>query len=160
MTLGLTESVGTNEYYRQNKLATIKLPVRWLAPESLEDYIFSEKSDVVRCSHPTPQTHAQIYTFLHTNWSRHGAQLLQALSNKLLVLKGMNMRLCVVQVMLIKLLALHSCSMQWAYGVTCWEVFTAGKVPYATVNLNNILTKLNNGHRLEKPANNACDEEM
>ena len=64
------------------------------------------------------------------------------------------------QVMLIMLLALHSCSMQWAYGVTCWEIFTAGKVPYATVNLNNLLTQLNNGYRLEKPANDACDDDM
>lgn len=45
---GLTESVGSSEYFRQNKLATVKLPIRWLAPESLEDRMFSEKSDVVR----------------------------------------------------------------------------------------------------------------
>lgn len=45
---GLAESVGIKQYYRQDKFAVVKLPFRWLAPESLEDYVFSEKSDVVR----------------------------------------------------------------------------------------------------------------
>ena len=44
---GLCESIETREYFRQDKAAAIKLPVKWLAPESMEDYVFSEKSDVV-----------------------------------------------------------------------------------------------------------------
>ncbi len=44
---GLAESVETREYFRQDKSAHIKLPLRWLAPESMDDYMFSEKSDVV-----------------------------------------------------------------------------------------------------------------
>ena len=48
---GLAESVGTKEYFRQDKLAAVKLPVKWLAPESLEDYIYSEKTDVVYVHH-------------------------------------------------------------------------------------------------------------
>ena len=44
---GLAESMETREYFRQHKSSHIKLPLRWLAPESMEDYVFSEKSDVV-----------------------------------------------------------------------------------------------------------------
>ena len=47
---GLSESVGTKDYFRQDKLAAVRLPLKWLAPESSEDFIFSEKSDVVRQS--------------------------------------------------------------------------------------------------------------
>ena len=46
---GLAESIDTTKklYFRQDKKAAIKLPVKWMAPESINDGIFSEKSDVV-----------------------------------------------------------------------------------------------------------------
>ena len=45
---GLAEGIDdTKDYFRQDKLATVRLPIKWLAPESFEDYTFSEKSDMV-----------------------------------------------------------------------------------------------------------------
>ena len=44
---GLAVNMGTKHYFRQDMDDTIKLPTRWLAPESMQDYVFSEKSDVV-----------------------------------------------------------------------------------------------------------------
>ena len=50
---GLSEDIYSRNYFRQGSEgedgeAQVKLPVRWMALESLNDGIFSEKSDVVR----------------------------------------------------------------------------------------------------------------
>ena len=46
---GLSESLGaTKEYFRQKEDENVKLPIKWLAIESINDGIFSEKTDVVR----------------------------------------------------------------------------------------------------------------
>ena len=46
---GLSEDIFQREYYREGSDGEIaKLPVKWMAPESLSDGHFSEKSDVVR----------------------------------------------------------------------------------------------------------------
>ena len=46
---GLSESIDSSkDYFRQDQDNTIKLPVKWMAPESMLDGIFSEKTDVVR----------------------------------------------------------------------------------------------------------------
>ena len=50
--------------------------------------------------------------------------------------------------------------MQWAYGITCWEIISGGQVPYAGISPTDILTLLQNGDRLEAPQDNICDKEM
>ena len=48
---GLSEDVFMRNYFRQDKEQDgVKLPVRWMAIESLNDGIFTEKTDVV-CIH-------------------------------------------------------------------------------------------------------------
>ena len=49
---------------------------------------------------------------------------------------------------------------QWSYGVTCWEVFTCGGVPYAGVPATTLLSELRCGHRLDRPSNTACSDDM
>ena len=45
---GLSESIDSSrDYFRQDQETAIKLPIKWLAPESITDGIFSEKTDVV-----------------------------------------------------------------------------------------------------------------
>ena len=50
--------------------------------------------------------------------------------------------------------------MQWSFGVTCWEVFSAGRIPYSGVDAMSMLKILESGTRLEKPDNAACAPEM
>ena len=45
---GLSENVYVKNYFRQGETdSCVKLPVKWMAPESLNDGVFSEKTDVV-----------------------------------------------------------------------------------------------------------------
>jgi hypothetical protein len=45
---GLSETLDTSkDYFRQGQDANVKLPLKWMAPESINDKVFSEKSDAV-----------------------------------------------------------------------------------------------------------------
>ena len=110
---GLAEDIYMKGYFRQGKYDVIKLPFKWMAPESLRDGLFSEKSDVVGSSCMS----------IHYN-------------NYFSPICG-----------------------QWSFGITCWEVFSGGRIPYSAVNAISILALHEKGTRLEKPANAACTPE-
>ena len=63
---GLSEDIYTTGYFRQNKKDSVRLPFKWMAPESLRDALFTEKSDVVclkmKCAWPG----------LYTQWGNPG----------------------------------------------------------------------------------------
>ncbi len=44
---GLSENVYSRNYFREGDKEGVKLPVKWMAIESLHDGIFTEKTDVV-----------------------------------------------------------------------------------------------------------------
>ena len=48
---GLSKNTYEKMYFRQDKSEGVKLPVKWLALESMDDAVFSEKTDVVRKGH-------------------------------------------------------------------------------------------------------------
>ena len=50
--------------------------------------------------------------------------------------------------------------LQWSFGVTYWEVFSLGRTPYPGVDPFTLIKFLNNGGRLDRPANAACSQKM
>ncbi|CAI8006273.1 Fibroblast growth factor receptor 3 [Geodia barretti] len=94
---GLTEDMfGANYFRRGNREGEDeeKVPIKWMAPESLEEDIYTEATDV------------------------------------------------------------------WSFGVTVWEVFTCGRIPYRGIPVMYLLEAIKAGKRLEKPENEACLDEV
>lgn len=46
----------------------------------------------------------------------------------------------------------------WAFGILTWEIYTGGKQPYPAINNTDVVQKILNGYRLQKPTR--CPEEM
>ena len=44
---GLSEDTSGKNYFRQEETSGLKLPIKWMALESVEEGIFTEKTDVV-----------------------------------------------------------------------------------------------------------------
>ena len=44
---GLSEDIYARNYFRQGCEGGVRLPIRWMAIECLQDGLFSEKTDVV-----------------------------------------------------------------------------------------------------------------
>ena len=136
-------------YFRQSdKDKSVKLPVKWMAPESLTDGLFSEKSDVVRL----PSLFKISFSLECMNHFMHTT--LMHLINALLWFP------------LVRLFTgslswyMYAYSLQWSFGVTCWEVFSGGKTPYPGVDPMTLSKMLEGGKRLSKPLNSACPEEL
>ena len=51
-------------------------------------------------------------------------------------------------------------STQWSFGVTVWELFTCGGVPYSGIPAMIVVKALKAGQKLEKPENTVCSNEM
>ena len=59
---GLAESIGVKEYFHQDEDSPVRLPLKWLALESITDNIFTEKTDVVSCD---ILCYSSVFEFLH-----------------------------------------------------------------------------------------------
>ncbi len=44
---GLSEDVYARNYFKQGNSGGVRLPIRWMAIESIQDGLFTEKTDVV-----------------------------------------------------------------------------------------------------------------
>lgn len=46
----------------------------------------------------------------------------------------------------------------WAYGILMWEIFTCGKLPYGKMSNSEVVERIREGHRLDRPKPNCSSE--
>ena len=51
-------------------------------------------------------------------------------------------------------------SLQWSFGVTMWEVFSGGQMPYHDVDAFMLVELLHCGKTLSHPENDACTDQL
>lgn len=70
---GLSKKIYSGDYYRQGRIA--KMPVKWIAIESLADRVYTSKSDVVRtefcCGAPHCKDDGSQEEVTYTGFARH-----------------------------------------------------------------------------------------
>ena len=50
------------------------------------------------------------------------------------------------------------CIIQLSYGVTCWEIFTGGKISYGGLTPMSLPKHFQEGYHMDKPNNAACSQ--
>ena len=152
---GLSEDVYQKNYFRQAKDDSVKLPIKWMAPESMSDGIFTEKTDVVGWI-------LSEATKFCNRWCRLWISATLIIYSPACPNSSDNSNTGGIPI-------LHDCTFwtrvqsnmwlsftQWSFGITCWEVFSGGKSPYPGIDPASVIKMLEAGNRLDKPLNAAC----
>ena len=103
-----------------------------MAPESLTDGHFSEKSDIVSIM-SKHKVKRNDYNKLNIDYERLHEYL----------------TVCIWII-----------NVQWSFGVTMWEIFSGGKTPYPGTDPRTLLRMLEKGERMPQPYNTACTDEL
>ena len=119
---GLSKQLYEKFCFREYRRDEVKMAFKWMAIESLQDGVFSEKTDVVSA-----------VLAINCRWY-----------------------FTVIFITIMSFAIFY----KWSFGVTCWEVFTGGKIPYPGANPLHLTRILASGERMEMPDNSACSEEM
>ena len=155
---GLSEDMYSTNYFRQGKSSVdaveTKVPIRWMPLESIEEGLYNEKSDVVRAL--VRKSIQQFATLVPRVFYRHMCTGTDTIGTTLLFASSEIRKLEHSP----STVLLCSLNIQWSYGVTVWEIFTCGKVPYHGISCMALPGLLRAGEHLEKPYNTACSDDM
>ncbi len=167
---GLSRDVENKEYYKVENTSA-ELPVRWMSPESLTNWIFTVKSDVVwTYEHETVNLFCsnqkefdqcfqeeQVKTTLSivpdsfsSSWNMHCC----VNCSEHIIIQCVHQNTYFSQVIAV----IGTFWLQWSCGVLLWEIQTFGDYPYKGIADLALLSHLKAGNHLLKPPRLAEDE--
>ena len=161
---GLAEDL----YSRGQKQSDVRLPVKWMPPESLKDGVSNERTDMVytnnACKLFTFTIETSFPLLLNSGLYKDTGDV-YAQCIVLLAYSTYSFLLCYYVPLSFAHTNAHTCLnsysprfLQWSYGVTCWEVFSLGRSPYPGIENHEILQHISTGERLRRPS--LCPEQL